>query len=866
MRHSLDRWLRLLVLPLLLFGLLLSPHPGAAQGGAPTVYADALGAGWQNWSWDSTVNFATPSPVYSGSASVAVTYTAAWGGLYLHTYTLIDSAGYDTLRFWVHGGAQGGQGVEVKLADGTQTLGQGVAVSIAANTWTKVDVPLSRLGSPAQISGVAWQDTTGHGQATFYLDQIAFVNSGFTPTPTPPPGAGPALNVDASAARHAISPDIYGMNYASEELANAVRLPVRRWGGNSTTRYNYLADTSNTANDWYFENIPEDNANPAALPDGSTADRFIDQDRRTETRTIITVPLMGWTPKARAYACGFSVAKYGAQQRTDPYRPDCGNGIRPDGSKVTGNDAADTSQAIDPTFVQGWLNHLITRYGTAANGGVAFYNLDNEPMLWNDTHRDVHPTPTSYDELRDRTFAYAAAIKATDPSARTLGPVLWGWTAYFYSALDWAPGGNWWNNPQDRNAHGGVPFAPWYLSQMKAYEQQYGVRLVDYLDLHYYTQASGVALAPATDAANQALRLRSTRSLWDTTYVDESWINEPVYLIPRMRDWVAQNYPGTKLAITEYNWGALDNINGALAQADVLGIFGREGLDLATLWSPPAATDPGAFAFRMYRNVDGAGSGFGDVSVRAASADQGQLAVYAAQRTADGALTLMVINKTANNLTSAVSLAGVTPAGAAQVYRYSAANLAAIVRQADQPVTAGGFIATFPANSITLLVVPTGASAPPATPMPTATRAVVATSTPTPTATRTPAASVTPTPTSTIYLPLIHVGDLDGVSTATSSSRWKASVTIAVHDARHNPIANAAVSGAWSAGTSGSGSCVTGPTGRCAIAKTGLSRSSVSRVTFSVTNVTATGMTYQASANHDSDGDSTGTALTVFRP
>jgi hypothetical protein len=78
--------------------------------------------------------------------------------------------------------------------------------------------------------------------------------------------------------------------------------------------------------------------------------------------------------------------------------------------------------------------------------------------------------------------------------------------------------------------------------------------------------------------------------------------------------------------------------------ADVLGIFGREGLNLATLWAPPSPTDPGAFAFRMYRNYDGQGAAFGDTSVAASSADQGQLAIYAARRGGDGVLTLIIIN------------------------------------------------------------------------------------------------------------------------------------------------------------------------------------------------------------------------------
>jgi len=150
-------------------------------------------------------------------------------------------------------------------------------------------------------------------------------------------------------------------------------------------------------------------------------------------------------------------------------------------------------------------------------------------------------------------------------------------------------------------------------------------------------------------------------------------------------------------------------MNGALAQADLLGIFGREGLDLATLWGTPDDPNaPGIFAFRMYRNYDGSGSAFGETSVQAASADQSQLAVYAAQRTADNALTVMVVNKTGSDLTSSLALSNFQSSGAAQVWRYSSANASAVVHQADVAVTASGVSATYPANSITLLVIPTG--------------------------------------------------------------------------------------------------------------------------------------------------------------
>jgi hypothetical protein len=186
-----------------------------------------------------------------------------------------------------------------------------------------------------------------------------------------------------------------------------------------------------------------------------------------------------------------------------------------------------------------------------------------------------------------------------------------------------------------------------------------------------------------------------------------------------MRAWVNTRYPSTKLAITEYHWGALNHINGAVAQADILGIFGREGLGLATLWAPPGRNEPGAYAFRMYRNYDGTDGRFGDQSAAATSANQEQLAVYAARRTADGALTIMVINKHLTAAyTSTLGLAGYSPAAAAAVYRYSAANLNAIVRLPDQPVAAAGFSAMYPPQSITLFVLSPSApgTAPTATP------------------------------------------------------------------------------------------------------------------------------------------------------
>lgn len=677
----------------------------AADAQKSNIFADALSKDWQNWSWGSDVKLDGGSPVHSGKAAIGITLKQPWAGAYLHANSPFDAAQVNTLEFWIHGGSSGGQKIRVMLVDGNdRMLESGMPLTLQANTWTKIELPFAKFGDPEQVSGIAWADLSGAAQAQFFVDDIGFAQVG----PSRPVEAL-TLSLDAKLERRVISDEIYGINFASENLAKKLRLPIRRWGGNATTRYNYQVDATNRASDWFFESLPESNANPNPLPANSSVNQFIDQNKRTGTKSLVTLPMIGWVSKSRTPACGFSVAKYGAQKAVDSERPDCGNGLKPDGTMITGNDPRDTDKAIGPDFVGTWIEALVKRYGRADQGGVTHYALDNEPALWNSTHRDVHPQALTYDELLKRSVDYASAIKRADPSAKTLGPAEWGWSNYLYSAADVASGGSWWDTRPDRKQHGDLELTAWYLQQLQAQEKRSGMRLLDYLDLHYYPQAQNVALNEDIGGATQALRSRSTRSLWDPTYKDESWIDQPVGLIPRMHKWVKDYYPGTKLAIGEYNFGALTKINGATTQADVLGIFGREGLDLATLWNMPESKDgslePGAMAFLMYRNTDGQGNGFGSTGFKASSSDQSKLSVFAAERK-DGTFTVMVVNKTDRARAFRCDLKNLNVTAQASVYRYAESNLKAISKLANQSVSASGFDSSVPAHSITMYVLP----------------------------------------------------------------------------------------------------------------------------------------------------------------
>jgi hypothetical protein len=509
--------------------------------------------------------------------------------------------------------------------------------------------------------------------------------------------------VDAQANRHPISDEIYGLNYAETGALSDLRCTLHRLGGNNTSRYNWQLNADNRGADWYFQSIAYDSATA-----GEAGDTFIAQSRAAGAEPMVTIPMVGWVGKlgpGRSKLASFSIAKYGPQTGNDwQWMPDAGNGVLTNGQHVAGNDPHDANVPADAAFQQGWVSHIVGQWGLAADGGLRYYILDNEHSIWHETHRDVHPVGATMDEVRDKAIAYATAIKSVDPGARVVGPEEFGWAGYLFSGYDLQYGNtHGWGFLPDRAAHGGWDAVPWFLDQMRQHEAASGQRLLDVFTVHYYPQSGefGNDVSPAM----MLRRNRSTRSLWDPGYVDESWIGDTVRLVPRLREWAASYYPGTPIGITEYNWGAEGHINGATAQADVLGIFGREGLDLATRWTTPAASSPTYKAIKMYRNYDGAGSGFGETSVLAAAPNPDELSAFAALRSWDGALTVMAVNKVlGGNTPLTLDLEGFAAEGPAEVWQLRSANV--IERLGDLPVAGDSLSASLPPQSITLFVVP----------------------------------------------------------------------------------------------------------------------------------------------------------------
>ncbi len=526
-------------------------------------------------------------------------------------------------------------------------------------------------------------DRTWSRSSLYVIALIAFIAA------APLRGAAqttPTLIVDAAGKPHPINQDIYGIaSYGLDAgFAKEIQVPNIRWGGDATTRYNWEEDSSNAGFDWYFMG---GNGQATPTPSASTDLMINTYKAASSAHTLLTIPILPYVNKTAAWNCSFPVSVYGAQQSTNPYLhpngDNCGNSITTGGVQLLDTDIY--ANHIDNTVAlqQGWLQHLIATFGTAADGGVPYYQLDNEPGGWSNTHRDVEPVQPTYDTIISLGQQYAAMIKRADPTAKVFGPV------------DFTLGG-WIGTPsQQNNLYAGE----YYLQKMAAYDQANHQRILDYFDEHYYGGGP-------TDAAE----LASTRALWDPTFNSGSWVEQyyfdgPMMLLPRFQSWIQTYYPGTKLSISEYSFSSGTNpLVDALTEADVLGIYGRESLDFANMWNVPQPTDAVAYSFRLYRNYDGAGGQFGNMSVTSTSTDQGQLSVYGALRSSDGALTVVAINKTTNAIATSLAIANFKSTPTAAVYNYSNTNMTQIIAGLPLSVVSNAVNYSFPAYSATVLV------------------------------------------------------------------------------------------------------------------------------------------------------------------
>ena len=660
------------------------PHADVAE----SIYDGGLQNGWQDWGW-------APHELKPGAP--ATVHFDQYGGWMLAKGGLHGAFG--GLTFRVKEPIGEGEFLEVHLLSPGSAKLPSVKISPDDRTdvgdgWAEVFLPMARLNPNGEpFDRIVLQAFRPLDAQPIPIDKIALTRS------APAPAGGPVTNgtaarvpirIDCRAKASKISPLIYGMALDDQRQQAQWNLgaTVRRWGGNLSSNYNWEIGAWNTGNDWFFENH-----------EAASFANFLADDRAHGVLSAVTVPLMGWVAKDKT-SFSFPVSLYGPQDATDPWHPDVGNGKeKGSGKPLSPGPQTRAFVAVTPDFVRRWIESLTKE--DAANGkrSVAMVVLDNEPMLWSTTHRDAHPSPLSYDELLQRTIDYATAIRQADPAAVIAGPAEWGWTNYFYSAKDMAMGGT--TVRLDRRAHDDLPLVAYYLKTLADREKSSGVRLLDVLDLHGYPYGDRV-YGDASDDQVAALRIRSTRMLWDPTYVDESWVKEPIRLLPRMREWVDQYYPGRGISLGEWNFGGEGHMSGALATAEALGRFAQFGLTSAFYWTCPPDNSPTMWAFRAYRNYDGKGGRFLDWFTPT-TVDSRNASLFASRDETGNHLVAVALNFSPQDDVSAdVDLSSCGSVESVQAYAYGADGQGLTALDRTGPVS-GHLVHRLGRYSITIL-------------------------------------------------------------------------------------------------------------------------------------------------------------------
>ncbi len=502
-----------------------------------------------------------------------------------------------------------------------------------------------------------------------------------------------------------ISPYIYGTN---QMLLGGENWTTRRLGGDRLTGYNWENNASNAGSDYlqesddyltYIMGISVENEN---IP-GIVATSFHDESLQLGAQSLITLQMAGYV--ARDKGGIVTLAETAPSWRwAQVLNTGDSLSLQPD-----------TSDSY--VYMDQYVNYLINKYGTAnTSTGIMAYELDNEPSLWPSTHPRIHPNSTRCTEIVDKAIALDTVVKKLDPYAEIFGPALYGMNAYisFQSAPDWTTVSkgtlySW--------------FIDYYLDQMKKAGASAGKRLLDVLDIHYYASACGdpsrdttVTTGNANSFADDTARINSTRTLWDSPhhYTENSWIGQYeqsfLPLIPRLFTSINKYYPGTKLAFTEYNYGGENDITGAIAESDILGIFAKYGVYFGSFWALQDSSTYISAAFKLYRNYDGRNSTFGDLYVPSWSNDSVDCSIYGSANSSNNEIHLITINKSPNkNFTGNFSITSKRKITSGQVWILNANSNAIQGTKSIDTVFNNSFTYSLPPWTVCHIVLQTSA-------------------------------------------------------------------------------------------------------------------------------------------------------------
>jgi hypothetical protein len=354
------------------------------------LYTDGLAEGWLDWSW-ATRDLQSTTRTRGGKYAVAMT-AEGYKGFYLH-HSPFGTTGYGEIELHIYAETPTPAGALTLSAvggDGKQFVHPVKLPGLVAGEWTTIRVPLSDMRvKDATVTGFVLQDAA-NARRELFLDDIRLLPD--TSLPSAPLAATIAVHIDTEKNKRPISPLIYGVAHLPGEDVKSWHIGSHRWGGNPNSRYNWETNTWNAARDWEFRNYGS-KPKKKRMP-GESVDEFVRANKSAGVATVLTIPTLGWVSKdgdnasrsqdvPKAGGPALKGDKTGAVPGYDP-------GANRERTSV--RSVARSKNARPGDVVQeAWVRHLVALHGTAADGGVPIYAMDNESDLWASTHTDVHP-------------------------------------------------------------------------------------------------------------------------------------------------------------------------------------------------------------------------------------------------------------------------------------------------------------------------------------------------------------------------------------------------------------------------------------------------------------------------------------------
>ena len=442
------------------------------------------------------------------------------------------------------------------------------------------------------------------------------------------------VSIDFDAPKKTISPYIYGINDGAN--LNFVHPKSIRLGGNRMTAYNWENNLSNAGSDWYHSSddymVQRVRPEYKRVPGGAALNVSRDAFLRSIPYTLLTLQMAGYVANSNG-----RMTKDNALDGKDWCKVE---------NRKNAEFTLEPDKKDNVIYTDEYLNYLGQKIGKSDSvTGFKAYALDNEPALWNHTHPLIQREPLYAKDLIEKSVSLASTVKDFDPNAAVFGPSLFGYSAFVSLGADWTL-------IQSKSFYKYNWFIDFYLDQMQEAEKEYGKRLLDVLDIHYYTEAKGGCGKRKCNHYDNdeciRARINSVRSLYDPNYKERSWIQDGgakfFPLLQNLESSIDKFYPGTKLAFTEYDFGGGTDISGAIAQADFLGLLAEHEVFFASIWAFDKA-DYQFAAINMFTNYDDYDGYFGDRLISSTSSDDYVVSSFVAENDTDGKLHIILTNK-----------------------------------------------------------------------------------------------------------------------------------------------------------------------------------------------------------------------------